>query len=102
MPKGEVLNPVYLVNGTTPLLNLSYSYLICANKNLVYNLNTNEPLRFNPAEKYSMCIIANGKTYLCDHETFANNTSNKQNKISLKEISSDIDNVVDFKKALGI
>jgi hypothetical protein len=102
MPKGEVLNPVYLVNGTTPLLNLSYSFLICANKNLVYNLNTNEPLRFNPAEKYSMCIIANGKTYLCDHETFANNTSNKQNKISLKEISSDIDNVVDFKKALGI
>ncbi len=102
MPKGEVLNPLYLVNGTTPLLNLSYSYLICANKNLVYNLNPNEPLRFNPAEKYSMCIIANGKTYLCDHETFANNTSNKQNKISLKEISSEIDNVVDFKKALGI
>jgi hypothetical protein len=102
MPKGEVLNPVYLVNGTTPLLNLSYSFLICANKNLVYNLNTNEPLRFNPNEKYSLCIIANGKTYMCDHETFANNTSNKQNKISLKEISSDIDNVVDFKKALGI
>ena len=102
MPKGEVLNPLYLVNGTTPLLNLSYSYLICANKNLVYNLNPNEPLRFNPNEKYSMCIIANGKTYLCDHETFANNTSNKQNKISLKEISSEIDNVVDFKKALGI
>ncbi len=102
MPKGEVLNPLYMVNGTTPLLNLSYSYLICANKNLVYNLNPNEPLRFNPAEKYSMCIIANGKTYLCDHETFANNTSNKQNKISLKEISSEIDNVVDFKKALGI
>jgi len=102
MPKGEVLNPIYLVNGNTPLLNLTYSYLICTNKNLVYNLNPNEPLRFNPNEKYSMCIIANGKTYMCDHETFANNTSNKQNKISLKEISSEIDNVFDFKKALGI
>jgi hypothetical protein len=102
MPIGEVLNPIYLVNRNTPLLNLTYSYLICTNKNLVYNLNLNEPLRFNPNEKYSMCVIANGKTYMCDHETFANNTSNKQNKISLKEISSEIDNVVDFKKALGI
>lgn len=102
MPKGEVLQPTYLVNGNIPLINLSFTYLICKDKNLVYNLNPSEPLRFNSNEKYSLCIIANGKTYMCDHETFANNTSNKQNKISLKEISSDIDNVVDFKKALGI
>lgn len=102
LPIGETLNPIYLVNQNTPLLNVTSTYLICNNRNLVYNLNPKEPLRFNPAEKYSMCIIANGKTYLCDHETFANNTSNKQNKISLKEISSEIDNVIDFKKALGI
>ena len=102
MPKGEVLQPTYLVNGKTPILNLTFTYLICKDKNLVYNLNPNEPLRFNPNEQYSLCIIANGKTYICDNETFANNTANKQNKISLKEISSDIDNVVDFKKALGI
>jgi hypothetical protein len=102
MPKGEVLQPTYLVNGNTPILNLTFTYLICKDKNLVYNLNPNEPLRFNPNEQYSLCIIANGKTYICDNETFANNTDNKQNKISLKEISSEIDDVVDFKKALGI
>ncbi len=102
MPKGEVLQPTYLVNGNTPVINLTFTYLICKDKNLVYNLNSNEPLRFNPNEQYSLCIIANGKTYICDNETFANNTANKQNKISLKEISSDIDNVVGFKKALGI
>ena len=102
MPVGEVLNPIYLVNGNTPLFNITSTYLICNNANLVYNINPKEPLRFNPKEKYSLCVIANGKTYICNHETFASNTSNKQNKINLKDISSETDNIVDFKKALGI
>jgi hypothetical protein len=90
------------VNVNTPLLNVSNTYLICKDKNLVYNINSKEPLRFNPNEKYSLCIIANGKTYLCNDEMFSKNTSNKQNKINLIELNSDIDNVHDFKKALGI
>ena len=102
LPIGETLNPIYLVNQNTPLLNVTSTYLICNNRNLVYNLNPKEPLRFNPNEKYSLCIIANGKTYLCNAETFSKNTSNKQNKINLNELSSEIDNVFDFKKALGI
>jgi hypothetical protein len=102
LPSGEVLHPIYLVNVNTPLLNVSNTYLICKDKNLVYNINPKEPLRFNPNEKYSLCIIANGKTYLCNDETFSKNTSNKQNKINLIELNSDIDNVHDFKKALGI
>jgi hypothetical protein len=102
LPSGEVLHPIYLVNVNTPLLNVSSTYLICKDKNLVYNINPKEPLRFNPNEKYSLCIIANGKTYLCNAETFSKNTSNKQNKINLSELSSEIDNVHDFKKALGI
>lgn len=102
LPIGEVLHPIYIVNGNTPLLNVSNTYLICKDKNLVYNLNPKEPLHFNPNEKYSMCIISNGKTYLCNAETFSKNTSNKQNKINLSELSSEIDNVYDFKKALGI
>jgi hypothetical protein len=102
LPSGEVLHPIYLVNVNTPLLNVSSTYLICKDKNLVYNINPKEPLSFNPNEKYSLCIIANGKTYLCNAETFSKNTSNKQNKINLSELSSEIDNVYDFKKALGI
>jgi hypothetical protein len=102
LPSGEVLHPIYLVNVNTPLLNVSNTYLICKDKNLVYNINSKEPLRFNPNEKYSLCIIANGKTYLCNDEMFSKNTSNKQNKINLSELSSEIDNVYDFKKALGI
>jgi len=102
LPIGETLNPIYLVNQNTPLLHITSTYLICNNKNLVYNLNPKEPLRFNPNEKYSLCIIAEGKTYLCDSETFSKNTSNKQNKINLSELSSEIENVYDFKKALGI
>ena len=102
LPSGKVLHPIYLVNVNTPLLNVSNTYLICKDKNLVYNINSKEPLRFNPNEKYSLCIIANGKTYLCNDEMFSKNTSNKQNKINLIELNSDIDNVHDFKKALGI
>ena len=102
LPIGETLNPIYLVNQNTPLLNVTSTYLICNNRNLVYNLNPKEPLRFNPNERYSLCIIANGKTYLCNAETFSKNTSNKQSKINLSELSSEIDNVFDFKKALGI
>jgi hypothetical protein len=102
LPIGETLNPIYLVNQNTPLLNVTSTYLICNNRNLVYNLNPKEPLRFNPNERYSLCIIANGKTYLCNAETFSKTTSNKQSKINLSELSSEIDNVFDFKKALGI
>ena len=51
LPKGETIKPTYFVNGTTPVLNLTCTYLICNDKNLVYNLNPRDVLRFNTNEK---------------------------------------------------
>ncbi|MFO0322029.1 MAG: hypothetical protein ACK504_06350 [Bacteroidota bacterium] len=102
MPQGETIRPTYLVNETQPLINLTGIYLVCTDKNLVYYLNPAEPLRCNPNEKYSLCIIANGKTFVCNTENFMKHKASKNNKFNLTEISASIDNIVDFKKALGV
>ncbi len=102
MPKGESIKPIYVNKDGSLLQNIMCVYLICNDKNLVYNLNTSAAINYNPNEKYSLCIIANGQTYMCNNETFAKNTSSKNNKFELIEINSEIDNVIDFKKALGV
>lgn len=99
MPNGASLDPVYLVNGSA--ISPAYVNLVCHNRNIVYRLEYGK-LNYNPSEQFSICIVQKGKMYLCDKATFAGITTSKQNKIPLKELNADVDNIVDFKKALGI
>ena len=70
-------------------------------KNVVYNFY-NPPLSYDPKDTYSLCVLANGKLYLCDKTQLGTCFTNKQNKIPVKEISSDVNDSYEFKKALGI
>ncbi len=99
LPKGASLNPQYIVDNGHIIPNTIY--LVCHNKNLVYNLRYGT-LQFNPTDAYSLCMISNGKVYLCDKETFARCASEKQNKIPIKELSADVNDVADLRKAMGI
>jgi hypothetical protein len=99
MPSGATMNPVFLVNNS-PVMNPGTVYLVCQSKNLVYNFNF-EPVKYDPKEKYSICVLANGKLFVSDKETFSKCVASNQNKIPVKELDEDAD-ATSLKIALGI
>ncbi|MBI3521037.1 MAG: hypothetical protein HY062_16985, partial [Bacteroidetes bacterium] len=99
LPQGASINPQYVNNESTIIP--SSVYLVCHNKNLVYNLPYGT-LKFNPRDSYSLCLISNGKMFLCSKESFASIAASKQNKIPLTELSNDVNDALDLKKAIGI
>lgn len=101
MPKGASLDPIYVINNGTSTLTPRTIYLVSHDKNIVYTLDYGK-LTYNPKETYSLCLLTNGKLYLCNKETFASVMKNNQNKIPVTELNSSVDNIVDFRKALGV
>jgi hypothetical protein len=100
LPKGAKMNPIFVSNDKSTV-RPTVIYLICHSKNLVYNLPYGE-LPYNPKEKYSLCVIARGKVFLCDKEKFSAITAANQNKIPLTEMAESSGDMLDFKKAIGI
>lgn len=102
VPKGAIINPIYLANNGKSFISPNCAYLVCHSKNLVIAY-ANEPISYDPKEAYSLCILGtNGKLYVCDKETFASYASSKQNKIPVKELSDEVSDAADLKMALGI
>jgi len=99
MPKGASLNPIYVVNNKNIVPNIIF--LVCHNQNLVYNLKYGT-LQFNPKDAYSLCLITNGKMFLCSKEEFSKCVTNNQNKIPLTELGTGINDAADLRKAIGI
>ena len=102
MPEGASLNPTYVINKGASFITATNTFLICHTKNLVYNFNGHETMTYNPQENYSLCVLANGKMYTCSKEMFASIIKEKQQKFPLLELPADVNDAVDFKKALGI
>lgn len=99
LPKGASLNPIYVANNKNIVPNTIY--LVCHNKNMVYSLKYGT-LQFNPKEEYSLCLITNGKMFLCSKEEFSKCAANNQNKIPLSELGPEVNDAADLRKALGI
>lgn len=101
MPTEAKMNPVFLVNNGTSFISPGIIYLVCHDKNLVYNYSY-EPVCYNPKDEYTVCAMANGKFYICDKETFGKCVAAKQNKIPVKELNPDASDATDLRIALGI
>lgn len=101
MPKGASIYPIYVINNGSTHITPNQIYLVCHNKNLVYNLNYGV-LNYNPKDVYSLLVMTNSKVYLYNKESFSNMASSKQNRIHLTELSGDLNNTSDLKKAIGI
>ncbi len=101
MPQGDKMNPIFTVNSDGMFIKAEHTYLVCHTKNLVYNFYK-ETISYNAKDTYSLCVLSNGKLYLCDKESLSKCLSAKQNKIPVKELSTNINDAVDLKKALGI
>ena len=61
-----------------------------------------QELRFERSKDYSLCIVADGKLYLCNKEEFANSTKDKGYKFALTPLAAEANNVADLRKALEI
>ncbi len=101
MPKGEQMSPVYTINTGGTFIRAEHTYLVCHTKNLVFNFY-NPVISYDPKESYSLCVLANGKMYLCSKEVLSQCFTAKQNKIPVTELSSDVNDAHDLRKAMGI
>ena len=101
MPTEAEMHPIFTTNSNKNFIRAEQTYLICQDKNLVYNFGR-EPITYNPKNSYIVCIMSDNKLYVCEKETFAKCVANKENKIPMKEISADINDAFDLKMALGI
>ncbi|MES2761974.1 MAG: hypothetical protein V4677_07205 [Bacteroidota bacterium] len=101
MPEGAKMTPIFLVDNNGTFIKAEHTYLVCHSKNIVYNFY-NPPISYDPKDTYSLCVLSNGKMYLCDKTSLGNCFSNKQNKIPVKELSADVSDVGDLRKAIGI
>ena len=95
------MNPIFTINNSDIFIKAEQTYLVCHSKNVVYNFY-NPQISYNPNDTYSLCVLSNGKLYLCDKTQLGNCFANKQNKIPVKEISADVNDSYELKKALGI
>lgn len=101
MPTEAKMDPIFTVNGNGTFIKANHTYLICHSKNIIYNFYK-ETISYDPKDTYSLCVLSNGKLYLCDKESFGKCLTSKQNKIPVKELSADVNDAVDLKIALGI
>ena len=101
MPQGEKMNPIFTINNSDMFIKAEQTYLVCHSKNVVYNFY-NPSISYDPKDTYSLCVLSNGKIYLCDKTQLGSCFTNKQNKIPVKEISADVNDSYELKKALGI
>ncbi|MES2515270.1 MAG: hypothetical protein V4580_14050 [Bacteroidota bacterium] len=101
MPQGEHMTPVFTVNNGGAFIKSEHTYLICHSKNVVFNFY-NPSISYDPKDSYSLCVLANGKLYLCDKNLLGSCFAGKQNKIPVKELSAEVNDVADLRKAMGI
>lgn len=101
MPKGEQMSPVFTINTGGTFIRAEHTYLVSHSKNLVFNFY-NPVISYDPKDSYSLCVLANGKMYLCSKEVLSQCFTAKQNKIPVTELSADVNDAHDLRKAMGI
>jgi hypothetical protein len=99
IPKGEVINPIFVSKEKKSAIVPEIVYLVCHSKNMILQYG-NEPLKYNPNDSYSICIIKNNQIMLCSKEEFSNSVS--KGKFTLTSINKEIDNINELKQLIGI
>ena len=100
LPQGGSINPIFLADNGKSFLQPNIVYLVSMDKNLIISYN-NGSISYNPEERYSLCVIAKDRAYVCDKETFERCVANKQNKLPVKELDS-YEDANSLRMALGI
>lgn len=99
IPKGEVINPLFVTKEKKSGIIPEIVYLICHSKNMILQYG-NEPLKYNPNDTYSICIIKNNQIMICSKEEFTNSVS--EGKFTLNKLNKDIDSINELRKLIGI
>lgn len=101
MPQGASIDPIYSINKGASSITPNAIYLVEHGKNRVYSLQYGR-LFYDPNVEYSLCVMANGQMYLCSKEVLMSTLNLREKKIPLQALSTEVNDVADLRKALGI
>lgn len=105
LPQGASLQPLYASADHGSPVTPAAVFLIEHGRNIVYKFYNGaaNSLSYDPAKDYSLCVVAfDGSMHLCSKESFKAIVASGTNKVPVTRLPEEMDNVVDFKKALGI
>lgn len=104
MPQGQVINPIFVLNDDSKPIFPGMMYLIETNRNIVFNFTPDKikNISIDPFTQYSACLISGSNVYVISKEEFAKVINEKGNKFTVQKLSSDISDLFELKKAMGL
>lgn len=104
MPQGQVINPIFVLNDDSKPIFPGMMYLIETNRNIVFNFTPDKikNISIDPFTQYSACLISGSNVYVISKEEFAKVVNEKGNKFTVQKLSSDITDLFELKKAMGL
>jgi hypothetical protein len=104
MPKGQVINPIFVLNDDSKPIFPGMMYLIETNRNIVFNFTPDKikNISIDPFTSYSACLISGSNVYVISKEEFAKVINEKGNKFTVQKLNSDISDLFELKKAMGL
>ena len=102
LPQGGSFEPMFVEGSESVTPN--NVYMVEHESNIVFNLSDAfmKRISYDPSKDYTLCVLANGSIYTCSKEIFRELTKTKQKTVPLLKLPGDVDNIADFKTALGI
>lgn len=103
-PAGNTMVPSFVLHESQKTVSPDLIYLLDHSNKTVYALDkaVNFKMTYDPQKIYSLCVFTKNKLYLCDKELFKRTADNESKIFSIQELPGSADNLVDFKKAIGI
>lgn len=104
IPSGTSVNPIFVLKDTDKFVIPDFAYLINHDTKSVYQLRKEDGLviTYNLQNTYSLCLFKNNKMYICNKSTFKQLLETGSNKFLITGLSSESENLIDFKNALEI
>lgn len=103
-PQDLSVSPLFVIQDKNKQIQPEFIYLVDHSQKTVYTLSPQNgyKLYYKPGTTYSICIFNKNKLFLCSKSSFQTTLENNSNTFTLVPLSENIDNLVDFKKAIEI
>lgn len=104
MPSGQIINPVFVLNGESVPLQPHMMYLVETNRNIVFSFGKDnlKKIAIDPRIQYSACILSGPNVYTISKEEFQKVILANGNSFNVQKLGSDITDLFELKKAMGI
>ena len=98
----EEIQPMFVSNGAKEEIQPNTIYLIETNRNIVFTYGNGSRMKIDSKVPYSMCILVGPNVYIISKEEFSRAVSSKDNNFNVTKLGSEITDVYELKKAMGL